>query len=167
MFSNILVAAENGYGCNAVELAEGNKTYNKLVCDSLKAMNDKDYKYAISLLDSAIKEPILEFPNFMLFSRLSYAYYLNGDKKTAAELIEKAELSLSVLSGIYKCNENKRAFFLTKNGEKIIHKYHDEIALLMCPAEYDYIYMHKNLESYLFDLKLIEFYFEVRKKMKQ
>lgn len=129
--------------CGAMEQAEGNPEYNRLVCEGLRQMERGHFAEATQTFEAAMKIPLFEFPNFALFSRLALAYLRAGDNTAARDALKKAELSLSVLIGATRCEETEKGFRLIKRGDIAVSANQDkEVTRRMCGAAYEYIYAH-------------------------
>lgn len=154
--------------CSVPELLVYQEEYNKRVCQSISAINQKHYKEAIVQLEKTIKIDLFEMPNFYLFPRLALAYSYIGNKEKALENLEKAELTLQIYSRIMMCIDDNGKFKIVKHswGEyyKVNSKYHDEIAGIMCGDAYDYIYHSENLAVNIREAELVENYLSIKKK---
>jgi hypothetical protein len=160
------VTAANSAKCAAIELIDGARAYNNLVCNGIASMNAKRYKQAIVTLTEALNTPLHEIPNFALYSRLSMLYFLNGDTAEAEVALAKAELSLSVLFGIVECAETDDGFKLRRRGGGFVNsRFEKEITQRMCGAAYEYFYQSKTLEDILQDAKLLQYYLSVRRQI--
>lgn len=162
-------SAANKNACDAMELIDISKSYNKLVCEGIDSMSQGNYDVAISSFEQAMKQSIYEVPNFKLYPRLALAYSLNGNKDKAKENLEKAELSLLVFSRIYKCVEGDKGYFIAKESwgqeYKVDSPYREEIANRMCGAAYENMYERESLEDILIESKLVKNYLEIKRKI--
>lgn len=160
--------AKAGVGCDVPELIEGNQKYNELVCAGVLHMHEKNYKEAINAFESALGTPLFEIPNFELLPRLAWAYSQAGDFQKAQGYLAKAELALSVFTGLLECRETKAGFYLQgRYGERISGENSNEIAARMCGAAYDYIYKHRSLKRVVQDAELIKNYFDVKQRIEK
>lgn len=156
------VAAQDAVPCDAVELVSGNQRYNRLVCSGIDMLDQGRFGEAVRYLEDASNVMIFEFPNFMILPRLALAYWRLGDKSKATEYLNQSHLSLSVLIGIYQCEERN-------DGVRIVDAYGGEvkepgiIAVLrrMCGAAYEYVYEQISFEIYLDNARLIQHHLEI------
>nr|VFJ50500.1 MAG: hypothetical protein BECKDK2373C_GA0170839_102910 [Candidatus Kentron sp. DK] len=165
--NSICGATETQSDCDAPELVEGSgPEYNQLVCDGARLMAQGYYGEATKAFEAAMKIPFLDMPNFKLFPRLALAYFMAGEREKATENLEKADLSLSVLTGIVRCKEDDRGlFFLVHESGKRIDNI--DIVHRMCGAAYDYFYGRYSLEQVLQDAELVRRYFDIRDRIQQ
>lgn len=134
-------ASPRGPRCEALELAAGPPEYNDLVCDGIEAMKTGRHQEAAERFEKALVIHLHEVPNVALFTRLASAYHQAGDRQRALENIERAELSLNVLTGAVRCLEPRG---LSRDGvTPIVDRHANEIEGRMCGAAYEYIYEQK------------------------
>ncbi|MBT8420671.1 MAG: hypothetical protein KJO08_07405 [Gammaproteobacteria bacterium] len=157
-------ATEIRFDCDAPELVEGNAKYNQLVCNGVGFMTRNRYAEAAKTFEMAMEVPLFEMPNFELFPRLALAHFMAGNREKAMENLKKAELSLSVLTGILHCLETEQGLFVVReNGERI-----DDfgISRKMCGAAYDYFYRRFSLEQVLQEAELVKRYFDIKNRIR-
>ncbi len=129
-------------------------------------MQKNEYEEAIKSFEAALALHLFETPNFELFPQLAWAYFKAGDLKKAEDSLVKAELSLSVFAGIFKCEEGEGGFYLRdKNGARRTGTISDEVTAIMCGAAYDYIYEHRSLERVLLEAEIVKRYFDVKQRI--
>ena len=154
--------------CRVPELF-GQEPYDDLVCSGIAMMAQHNYKQAIATFEKAMSIPLLDAPNFTLFPRLALAYYHEGDKGKAAELLKKGELSLMVLTRILSCDENSPDAKIVENvwgkSYKVDSLYQSDIASLMCGAAYDGFYHRESLAELVGESSLVRNYLDIKKKI--
>lgn len=102
-----VVAQQQTLACDTHELANATSLprYNALVCTGVEYMDRGDYLAAAEVLEEAMNVRFFESANYVLFPRLALAYFRAGDTLKAESNLRKAELSLSIKSGVIKCVE--------------------------------------------------------------
>jgi len=137
------VLSQVGSQCNAIEEEEGNDAYNRQVCSGVYAMAAGHYDDAIRSFEDALEMHLFEYPNFALLPRLALAYWNAGRAEEALIALEKAELSLRVLVGIYRCHEradDSHWILITSSGGPVLGEYVEETTRRMCGAAYADMY---------------------------
>ncbi len=161
-------AKEGGASCTVLELVEGNPRYNSLVCEAVEHEAAGRYERAALSLETALKLPLFEVPNFKLYGRLASVYAGAGDPEKARRVLEQGELALSVLAGIYRCAEGKGGYVLVdRRGEDVNSPFNALVASRMCGAALDYYYWRPSLEAFVRDAKLIGSFLALRKKVEE
>lgn len=158
-------------GCLVPE-QHGYKEYDELVCAGIQSLNQARYQEAIEQFKRAMEIPLFEYPNFKLYSRLALANFKNGDKKKAAELLSKAEISIKIFTRIYHCksiSDDDSSYIIEKliSGTfyRVDSPFHDEIANTMCSSAYDGIYNPEWLDGILDDSEVVKNYIEIRREI--
>lgn len=156
-----------GYRCVAPELIQSApEEYNRLVCEGIRKLQVGKFVDAVSDFEKATSIPLFEQPNFELYPRLALASARAGDARLAQEYLVKAELSLKVFTGMLSCREGEDGWHLIARELKpISEKYADAIAMRMCGAAYDYIYVRDNLERVLVEAEMVRNYLDIRKQV--
>ena len=153
--------------CDAVELIEHQEKYNTLVCLGEKYFRVGLYKKAVDQYLDASSIKFHELPNYRLNARIAHAYLLMGDLEKASYYIKRSELTLSLLAGIYSCEEgnNETAFFISDGKGPVISVVGNDVASVMCGGAYDYIYnsRSKTLSAVILEGKLSEYHTVVAK----
>lgn len=159
---------EAAIDCDVPEVIEGHHDYNKFVCIGVEQVQEQKYEKAIKSFEAALALHLFETPNFELFPQLAWAYFKAGDLKKAEDNLEKAELSLSVFTGILECGESEGGFYLhDQNGVRRTGKINDEVTAIMCGAAYDYIYERQSLERVLLEAGIVKRYFDVKQRIEE
>lgn len=149
--------------CNAIELVEGSKDYNSLVCQGHEAMYVGDYGLAINLLGKAAAIHLFEVPNYKLYPALALAYFKAGNEEKAKEYLEKSRLTLSVVVGIMHCEGTDSSFYIAEYATQLVaSKYNKDVARTMCGEVYEEAYVGRTLKGIVADAELIKYYFSVR-----
>lgn len=149
--------------CNAIELVEGGKDYNSLVCQGHEAMSVGNYRSAIDLLEKAAAIHLFETPNYKLYPTLALAYFKTGNEEKAKEYLEKARLALSIVVGIMHCEDTDSSFYIAEYETQVVDsKYNKDIAQTMCGEAYEEAYAGRTLKGIAADAELIKYYFSVR-----
>lgn len=106
------------------------------------------YKNAIEQYENARKIRFPESPNYRLNARFAHAYLLMGDTQKAVYYVQRSEITLSLLSGIYSCEEDEKELpFISKDGGiPLKSELAREVAVAMCGGAFDYIY-HDRFKS--------------------
>ena len=163
----------SGYGfatapdCEALELIAGQEKYNESVCHGMRYFQLGLYKQAADhyLSASAIKFP--EPPNYRLNARIAHDYLLMGNLQEANHYIARSALTLSLLSGIYSCEEDENGLpFVSKDGRKpLASSVNKVVAASMCGGAYTYIYnkRFKQLSAVVLEGELIQYHLMVAK----
>lgn len=157
--ANVAIAAE----CSLPEVVEGEVVYNRLVCEGVSHLESGDYIKAIKILERASNERLFERPNFALYSRLAIVHFNVGNLDRAEELLNKAELSLSVLTGLLECKEIENGFELVSlSGSKVTSPHAMDVAKTMCGAAYEYLYRNRTLETIVENSELIKVFLDAK-----
>lgn len=132
----------NASVCSEVEVIEGQEKYNEFVCVGINYFNIGLYGRAIEEYKKALKIKFYEFPNYKLNARVAHAYLLLGDIDKAVHYSERSEITLSLLSDVYSCEEDENQIpFISKDGKKPLSSpLGREVAEEMCGDAYAYIY---------------------------
>ena len=167
LFSFVFISACSKADCSAPEILEGHSDYNELVCSGMGYMQEAKYFEAIDAFHEALDIPFHETPNFELFARLALAYAKSGEFNKADQVLKKAELSLSVFTGILTCEERQQGFYLLNlSNNRVDDDLGREVAKRMCGGAYDYIYESRSLERVLIEAKLVDNYIEIRREIR-
>lgn len=162
IFISFISVVEAKPTCDAPETLEYHDDYNNYVCSGISNFQVGLYSDAIKQYESAQKLHLHEYPNFMLNARIAHAYLLKGDIKQASDYIQRSEISLSVLSGIYTCEYYENDFpFISANGRTPIESdLAPEIAITMCSEAHLYVYnaRSKNLRAVVADGLLTQYH---------
>ncbi len=153
-------------GCNISELIQGQDYYNELVCSGIAYTASGKYARAVNLFEKALAVKLYDSPNFELFPRLAWVRFKNGNLSAAKDDLKRAELSLSVFTGLIHCQETDKGFNLKNNaGISLAGNISDEISGVMCGAAYDYVYRRESLDRVLLEAELVKYYLDVKKKI--
>ncbi len=165
---NSTFACANGVvACDVPELVDGHSEYNALVCSGLRKMEEQKYNESVVLFEKALNIPLFETPNFELLPRLALALYRAGETKKSESVLLKAEMALSVFTGLMKCEETATGFNLRRvNGVRLTNQASHDAAAIMCGAAYDYVYDRQTLERVLLEGELVRNYFEIKRQIR-
>lgn len=134
-------AAAQETQCDAPELVAGNAHYNELVCHAVDLVRRQDYANAVEVLEGAMRMTLYDSPNFRLYPLLALAYWRGGDSVRAKENLEKARLSVLVLTGVYRCEESRSGgLLLGSYGKTVGDRRAVEVSRRMCGAAYEDLY---------------------------
>ncbi|WP_145973481.1 hypothetical protein [Candidatus Phaeomarinobacter ectocarpi] len=153
--------------CSEPELLEDHhEEYNKLICDGVRDVQEHDYSRAVDSFENALAIRLHEQPNFQLFPKLAWASFKAGQTEKAEVALEKARLSLSVFTGILKCEEHEDGYqLMNPHGEPVTERLSDQVTLVMCGAAYDYVYQRQSLERVLEEAAMVERYLDVKHRI--
>ena len=150
------------------------QVYSELVATGDSYFEAGFYEKAASTYLKASKIKFVDYPNYGLFAKLAHTYLLKNQIDVAEYFINKSEMVLSVLVGIYSCEENdqgsKPVFFISRDGRSSIDSpLNSEVANLMCGGAYDYYYNNRNktLTGIVSDGRLVDYHLKVRELIKQ
>jgi hypothetical protein len=156
--------------CRAPELF-GDPPYDDLVCTGIAMMVRHDYRRAIDSFERALKINLFEWPNFMLLPRLALAYHRAGDRAKAAEMLEKAELTLQVFTKMLACvatdGDNNSIIIHNYPGPiyPIKSPYHQEVVKIMCGDAFESNYEFMTLEGLAGEGPLLRNYVTIKRKI--
>jgi hypothetical protein len=115
--------------------------------------------------EQALAIRLFEIPNFQLFPKLALAYSRAGDKRAARLNLERGRIALSLLVGVYHCDETPTGYLLDEAGTPLEGPQASEIMRRMCGAIYEHIYTSSSLEGFVWRARLVEYYFTVAKEI--
>ncbi len=157
--------------CDAVELIEHQEEYNSLVCLGEKYFRVGLYKKAVDQYLDASAVKFHESPNYRLNARIAHAYLLMGDIEKASHYIKRSELTLSLLAGIYSCEEgnNGIAFFISDGKGPVVSVVGNDVVSVMCGGAYQYIYndRFKSFSAVVLEGRLSEYHTVVAKLIEE
>jgi len=145
--------------------------YEYLVCEGDDKFKKGLYEKASEDYLSASKIKFVEVPNYKLNAKIAHAFLMSGDVDKAKHYIEKSELILSVLTGIYSCEEREDVgveltdenigdfHFISKDGiTPLDSPLNKEVMLVMCGGAYSSFYntQSKTFKGVVSDGKLVE-----------
>ena len=160
------LSAQDSLRCSVPELTD-NAEYNRLVCRGVARQDAGDYAGAVSAFDQALGIRFIDVPNFKLFPRLALTAALAGDTTRAHAALERARLSLSVLTGIYRCSETDEGYELVDaDGESLAGAAAGDVVGRMCGAAYDYYYRRTSLRALAHDCELVTYYLSVLQELR-
>ena len=144
--------------CEAIELVEGEGSYNDLVCRGKELMERGRYLEAAKALETASNLRFHEAPNFRALGLLAKAYLMAGDRAKAMPILEEARLSLSVIAEVARCAESESGFFLVGPvGPLPKSPAASAAAARMCGGAYaDFYEWRPSLESFIRDAEVLE-----------
>lgn len=144
--------------CVAIELVEGEGSYNDSVCRGKELMEEGRYLEATKALETAVNLRFHEAPNFRALPLLAKAYLMAGDRGKAKEILEEARLSLSVVTEVARCSESESGFSLVGPlGPLPKSRAASVAAARMCGGAYaDFYEWRPSLESFLRDAEVVE-----------
>ena len=155
VFLSIHAEADTSSNCDApevIDIGEGFKYHNTLLCSGIEHMNAHRFRDAITAFETALSLRFLDVPNFELLPRLAEAYFRAGDIENAKRCLSAAELSLSILIGALRCVEVDVEEFGFSHivqdefGTRVTGVVVAEVLNRMCGAAYEYIYDHRSFD---------------------
>jgi hypothetical protein len=125
--------------CAAPEEIEGDEIYNKLVCQGVQALLNKNQEKALTYFIAASEKTTLEFPNTLLFGRIARTYASLGRFKEAYDYLEYDNISLLWSMGIVRCHTGSAGEqeVLFQDGVLLKSEAATHMAHVLCGEIYD------------------------------
>ncbi len=155
--------------CTAPEIIKGAGIYNKLVCQGVQALSNKNQEEALHDFLAASKQTTLEFPNTLLFGIIARTYASIGRFEEAHEYLEYDGISLLWSMGIVRCRADSTSDHevLFQDGKLLKSETANHMAGVLCGEIYDNndYFADREIESFVPVAKAILRHSELEKEI--